>query len=268
MARLLLPLLVLLALPALALPAWAEEVFVLDSGNVVRGRIVRENEEQVVIRLSGFVEENRLTLRPSEIVRRYTGVDPDRSSGRPRALSEPVVPMTIVSAQDGVPRTVLLAPDLLGSRASTAGLREDEDLARERAMANEGFFARLSRVAVVAMPTSLEGRLLLGMLLLIVMAVLVAGGTQLLGMKAASLHASTSLGLLLGVFLVTDILWSDALLRADRALWVLPLQALIWLGAARSTLDAPLSRTIPLFALVLFASTCFVFATGSLLVSV
>ena len=131
----------------------------------------------------------------------------------------------------------------------------------------EGFFGRLQRKAVLATPSTIEGRVLLGVLLLIVMTVIVAGGTRLLGMKAASLHASTSLGLLLGVFLVTDILFSETLLRADRALWVVPLQVGIWLFVARSTLDAPLSRTVPLLAVVLFAATSFVFAVGSVLVA-
>jgi hypothetical protein len=140
-------------------------------------------------------------------------------------------------------------------------------LARDRDLAKEGFFARLGRVTYVAMPETTEGRVLLGLLLLVVMTVLVAGGARLLGMRATSLHASTSLGLLLGVFLVSNVIWSDVLLRADRAMWLLPLQTLIWLGVARSLLDAPLSRTIPLLALVLFASTCCGFSIGAFLVA-
>ena len=265
MARLL-PLLCVLALLVGAAPAaWAEEVFVLDNGNMVRGRIIRQDAEHVVVRLAGFVEENRITLRTSEIVRQYTSVDPLRRPGPGPMVEDQVMPAALApSSYDGVPRTVLLAPDLIGREGAepTPGLPVgDVDLA------SEGFFGRLQRVAALAAPGTLEGQVLIGILLLIVMSVLVAGGTRLLGMKAASLHASTSLGLLLGVFLATDVLWSEALLRADRALWVLPLQAVIWLGVARSTLDAPMSRTIPLLALVLFAAVCCAFATGSLLVA-
>ena len=247
-----------------AVPAWAEEVFVLENGSVVRGRIVRHEADSIVVRLSGFATENRITIRNSEIVRQYTAVDPKRRPGDQPLIDDPVVPAAMSTSQDGVPRTVLLAPDLIGSRRGPDG----EVLPTgEVAIEKEGFFGRLQRKAVLATPSTIEGRVLLGVLLLIVMTVIVAGGTRLLGMKAASLHASTSLGLLLGVFLVTDILFSETLLRADRALWVVPLQVGIWLFVARSTLDAPLSRTVPLLAVVLFAATSFVFAVGSVLVA-
>ena len=252
----------LLLLFLVALPAHAEEVFVLENGMTVKGRVVREDDEQVIVRPSGFVEENRLTLRRSEIVKRYQNVDPDREPGKTVELDE-IPAHKPAGPQNGVPQTTLIANDLKAGKVDP-----DELLGTDRAMETEGFFARLARVSKVALPESFEGRLMLGVLLLIVMTVLVAGGTRMLGMKAASLHAYSSLGLVLGVFLVADILWSEALLRADRAVWVVPLQVAIWLFVARSTLDAPLSRTVPLFSIVLFASTCFVWATGSLLVSV
>ena len=264
MRFLLIPLCLCAALLA-ATPAWAEEVFVLDNGNVVRGRVVRESEDEIVIRLSGFVNENRITLRPSEVVRRFTSVDPNRKVGLPETVLDEAPDHAPLGPRNGVPRTIVLATDLRNPHASAPGY----DLPNgEVAMESEGFFARLRRVSLMALPESLEGRMVLGFLLLVVMTVLVAGGTRMLGMKAVSLHASTSLGLLLGVFLVIDILWSEDMLRADRAVWIVPLQAVIWLFVARSTLDAPLSRTVPLFSMVLFASTCFVWATGSLLVSV
>lgn len=266
--RTLLPILgpLLLCLAA-ALPAFAEEVFILDNGNVVRGRVVREDEEQVVVRLAGFAVENRITLKSSEIVRRFLSVDPHQRPGMARATQDPTSQISMLGTHTGVPHTTLIASDLQQSARIPVGAPGDLPTG-EVSMEEEGFFARLRRVCMVAMPESLEARLLLGFLLLVVMTVMVAGGTRMLGMKAASLHASSSLGLVLGTFLVADILWSASLLRADRAVWILPLQALVWLGVARSTLDAPLSRTVPLFAMVLFASTCFVFATGSLLVSV
>jgi len=262
----LLCLLVCFLVPAVC--AWGEEVFILDNGNVVRGRVVREDEKQIVVRLSGFVQENRITLLPREVVRRFLNVDPRRKIGLPAVEEEITLAFQPETVRDGVPRTVLLAPELTAAR-DRAALGSGTQLPQaELEMANENFFARLRRVAIVAAPDNVEGRVLLGILLFIVLTVLVAGGARMLGMRATSVHASSSLGLLLGIFLVSDLLWSDALLRADRALWIVPLQAVIWLGVARSTLDAPLSRTVPLFAMVLFASTCFVFAIGSLLISV
>ena len=263
----LLPLLCLLAgflLPAV--PAWAEEVFILENGNVMRGRVVSENEEQIILRLSGFAEENRITIRPSEVVRRFLNVDPKRQAKLRAAAQEEEITLAFQpeAPRDGVPKTTLIAPDLMALRDRDAAGLPQGDVP----MASEDFFSRLQRVSIASTPASLEGRLLLGLLLFVVMTVLVAGGARLLGMRATSLHASSSLGLLLGVFLVSDFLFSDALLRADRTLWVVPLQVVIWLGVARSTLDAPIIRTVPLFALVLFASMCFAFATGSLLVSV
>ena len=63
-----------LALALLAAEARAEEVFILDNGAVLRGRVAREGDGKIVIRLAGFREENTVTVRVSEIVRRYTSV--------------------------------------------------------------------------------------------------------------------------------------------------------------------------------------------------
>jgi len=255
-----------------ASPAEADEVFVLDNGYTVRGFVVREDAERVVVRLAGFAEENRITLQPSEIKRRYKNVPPKPLRRTLDEDFEPPIGDVKLGLSSGPPRTVQYtdlppAPrDDLG-RSATRGL-SGRVPDTNPSLRSESYFGRLYRVSILALPPSLEGRLLLGVLLLTVLSVMVAGGTRLLGMRAPSMHASTTLGLLLGIFLVGDIFLSSEVLRADRALWLLPLQAVIWLGAARATLDAPLARTIPLFALVLFASTCFVFATGSLLVSV
>lgn len=241
----------------------AEEVFVLDKGSVVRGIAITETDEKVVVRLSGFLEENTITLRRSEITRRYLLKDPNASTRTVASDIEAPADAPPLQGRPGVPRTIRLAPD------GTA--RADDDgtlLAEQPAIEDEGFFERLGRRARLALPDALEGRLLVGALLLIVLATLVAGGARMLGMKAVSLQASTTLGVLIGLFLLADILFHGEVLRADRAIWILPLQAAIWLGVARSSLEAPLARAIPLFAFVLFGSTCFVFATGTLLVSV
>jgi len=259
----LLPLLLFLLCLALAPAAFAEEVFVLKQGSVVRGVAVSETEGRVVVRLSGFLDENTITLRRSEITRRFLLTDP--SGARQPEASDVEVPAHALPLRGGagVPLTIRLRPD---------------GTARERAQANAGgmpppldaesFLERFERRARLGLPDAFEGRLVVGLLLLIVFATLVAWGVRLLGMKAASVQTSTTLGLVLGLFLLSDTIFQTELLRADRAIWIIPLQAVIWLGIARGSLEAPLSRSIPLLAFVLFGSTCFLFATGTLLVSV
>lgn len=259
--------LLLLCLVLLAAPAAADEpstssslveVFVLDNGFVVRGRVVREFEDRLVVRLSGLLERNTITLRRSEIRERKTHAD---------LAAAPVVRLTDTEAMSGIdysapvgqPRTTRYDSEGV---ERTVSLPEDEP-----ELEREGFGARLVRVTRMSFPPSLEGRLLVGFLLLLALSVIVGGGARMLGMKAPTLHASTTLGFLLGVFLLADILLHADMLRADRALWILPLQAGIWCATARALLDAPLSRIVPLLAMVLFASTCFMFLTGSLLVS-
>ena len=81
MRFLLLPVAVLLLLASLARPAAAEEVFVLDNGEVLRGWVVREDEEVVHVRLSGFMGEARIQVPARRIVRRFLSVE--KSSDRP-----------------------------------------------------------------------------------------------------------------------------------------------------------------------------------------
>ena len=253
----------LLALAATAAVAGAEEIFELDSGAVVRGKVVREDADRIVVRLTGLMEANTITLHAHEITRRYVGTEPNPRPRDHANDAEAPVPDVPLTGHVGVPRTVRFGRDGAQADPDAGGLPTTEpDLMRE------SFFERLARVTRMAFPHALEGRLLVGCLLLIVLAVIVAGGTRLLGMKAATLHASTTLGLMLGVCAFADILWHEEMLRADRALWLVPLQVVIWLATARALLEAPLSRTIPLLAVVVFASTAFLFATGSLLVSV
>jgi hypothetical protein len=259
----------LLALVAVAAVARAEEVFVLDNGTVLRGTVVHEDARRVVVRLTGLAVDNTLTLEPKEITRRYVAVDP-RQHGPdvPHDVDAPEPDVPLASALTA-PRTIRYDREGRARVVRPEGKERPRELpVGEPGLARESFFQRLERVTRLAFPASLEGRLLVGFLLLVVLTMIVAGGTKILGMKPATLHASTTLGLLLGAFLLGDILLYSQMLRADRALWVLPLQGVIWLGTARGLLDAPLARTIPLFAMVLFLSTCFVFATGSLLVSV
>lgn len=270
--RLLLLLLAVLALALLAGEARAEEIFILDNGVVLRGRVAREGDGKVVIRLAGFREENTVTVRESEIARRFVNA----GSRIPKSDDESAEPLPPLPAGYPLPPSALpttsqpdAGPDDTAATAPYQPTVLDEPIPRgEPSLQSEGFFERLQRVTGLALPKSFEGLLLLAFLAFVVLTVLVEGGSRALGMKAPSLHASSSLGLLLGIFLAADFLMHDEILRADRAIWILPLQAAVWLVVARTALDAPLSKTVPLFAFVLFGSTCFMFFTGSLLVSV
>lgn len=269
------PILALL-LPALALaalllaavaPAWADdtaptaavELFVLDNGYQVRGRVVRETEDKLVVRLIGLAERNTITLRRSEVRERTVHVDPTVVPvARIRDID--AEPAAAYEGPTSMPRTTRYDQD---GNIRAEGENDESDPELER----EGFGERLVRVTRMAFPTTLEARLLVGLLALIALGILVGGGARMLGMKAPSLHASTTLGFMLGVFLLGDILLHDEMLRADRAIWVLPLQTGVWLATARALLDAPLSRIVPLFSMVLFAALSLVFLTGSVLVS-
>jgi predicted ABC-type transport system involved in lysophospholipase L1 biosynthesis ATPase subunit len=270
MRTFLLPLIALLLACVLADAAHAEEVFVLRNGMQVRGSIVREDEDRVVVRLSGFAEANTITIRTAEVTRRFRSVEAtpvrspldtnDPSDVRdPAAVSDDLNLATPGYIPDGDTR-----PD------SWPLLPRDDGTmpAPEPKLESEGFFARLQRVAAMALPRSLGGLLLVGVLFLLVLSVLIAGGTRVIGMKAPTVQASSTLGLLLGSFLVANVGLHNELLRADRAVWILPLQAAIWMLVARSVLDAPIARIVPLFAFALFGSACCVFATGSVLVSI
>lgn len=264
--RHLLALTVVTLLVALAPGAMAEEVFVLQGGSVVRGTAVRETEDSIVVRLNSYYDQNTITLRRDEITKRY--LLKDDGTEKPDQPTDVDAPKDAppLEGRPGVPHTTVLATEeaLTGiGPTGTSGTGHGEP-----SLDSEGFFERLQRVVVTGMPKALEGRMAVGLLLLVVLAAFVAGGTRFLGMKAASLQASTTLGFLLGVFLVADTIWHTELLRADRAIWIIPLQAAIWLGVARGSLEAPISRTVPLLALMLFAATAFAFAVGSVLVSI
>jgi hypothetical protein len=255
----------------------AEEIFVLDNGVVLRGRVVREDDKRIVVQLSGFAEQNTVTVRATDLVRRFTSIDPRASRKRPPAAGDASSGGTVLKvpppASERVPASdehsppVPTSPAVEDAPSPDASIFDGLDESGEPDLESESFFLRVRRVSGIALPRTLEGLAVVAVLCFVVLTILVAGGTRALGMKAPSLGASSSLGLLLGVFLLLDFLLHVDLLRADRAIWVLPSQAVVWLVVARTALDAPISRTVPLFAFVLFGSTCFLFFTGSVLVS-
>lgn len=252
----------LLGLALSAPAAQAEEVFILENGVVLRGFVVREADDKLVVRLSGFTEINQVTVRRSEIVRRY-----ETKPYKPPVVMVPTDDDTHGMETPTIPG--MERPSAAPGATATPGppVEKPAGSGREPTLESEGFFARLQRVTGMALPRSVEGLLLVGFLFFVLLTVLVAGGAKVIGMKAPSLQASSSLGILLGVFLAADIGLHHEFLRADRAIWILPLQAGIWLFVARTALDAPVGRVVPLFAFALFGSACFIFFTGSVLVS-
>ena len=75
------------------------------------------------------------------------------------------------------------------------------------------------------------------------------------------------MGVLLGALLMANVFADDYLLRADRAVWVLPLEALAWMTAALLVLRCGLGRAVLLLAFVLFSLGVVVFTAGAVLVT-
>ena len=60
--------------------AEADEIFVLKGGTVVRGYVMREEDDKLVIRLTGFAESGRVTIEKSQVVERYVARDPNKTT--------------------------------------------------------------------------------------------------------------------------------------------------------------------------------------------
>jgi len=249
-----------LAFLALALPAArAEEVVMLDNGVVLRGRVIRENEKQITIHPAGSTAESRITVDRRRIVKRYVSIE--------RGASRATVPVRAPDATDPDVGSQPVEPDALPlyvvETPGTADLPQEEPEVEQ-----EPFFERLRRVTALALPKTTLGIIVLALLLFLGLAALLTMGARLLGLGLPSLHATWTLALLFGLFVLADMVLHAELLRADRAVWVVPLQAVLWIGLAKALLDTAASRTVVLFAFVLFGAVAVVFVTGAVLVTV
>lgn len=241
---------------ACAAKARAEEVFELENGVVLRGTVARETGTEVVIRLSGFPEDARVTVQAARIVARRAG-----TLGRPRLPEASTRPaFTDAPSAGDVP-----LPRFSGRPWSAAapGLLPLEEPSVQR----EGFFERLPRVVAMAMPTDGPTRGLLAGLLYGTLLALVLLGGRLLEIEGLNLARAALLSAVLGGLLLADAVFRAALLRADRAPWVVPGQALAWLGVAWTTLRCGAGRAVLLLAFLLFSVGVAGFAAGAVLVA-
>lgn len=243
---LLLALWTLAARPARA----AEEVFVLDNGSVFRGHVVRVEDETVRVRLSGFGRDAIVALEKARIVNRFVP-----------AAAPPVTSQPQTAFKDWTAAT----------RQATAEEKEASKPpplpAEEPDIHDESFFQRLARVTVLALPASTGGRAALGLLFLFVVVALIFLGARLVEVETMTTGIALLLGVLLAAAFVLDMIYYRDMLRADRAPWLLPLQAILWLGVASAALRCGFERVIVLFAFVSFSLAVAVFAAGAVLVA-
>ncbi len=257
------PVLLSLALLVLtAAAARAEEVVVLDNGVVLRGRVVREQEDRMTIQLSGFTTDSRVSVEKRRIVQRYVSIDRARTPAPGPSEAIGAAP-ALAPVRAPAPRVESLMPVYVAPEWEEVALPVEEPPPAE-----EPFFERLRRVTPLSLPSSAMGLAIMGLLMFVCLAALVTMGARWLDMGLPSLQATWTLALLYGTFAVGDLALHRELLRADRALWVLLLQAVLWVGLAKALLETPTPRTVMLFAFVVFGSLVFVFVTGALLVSV
>lgn len=246
----------LVLLCAWAGTARADEVFELDNGMVLRGTAVKESATEVVVRLNGFADEARVTVETARIVRRRPG-----NTGRPVGpVGAPLARATDLPHADGVdvPR--------LGSRTWTPPSLEAEPL-EEPGVHREGFFERLRRVALMAMPNDTLTRIMLGTLFFAALLALLGLGGRLLEIEGLNLLRAGALAGALGVMVLSDALYRDILLRADRALWVVPTQAVAWLVLTFGLVRCTPGKAVLLLAFLLFSLAVVSFTAGAVLVA-
>lgn len=247
---------VLLALLGWVRPACAEEVFVLDNGVVLRGTAMRESGAEVVIRLSGFPEDARVTVETARIVRRHAG-----SMGVPRLPAGAQVrdyTDAPLAGTDSLPR--FAGRPWVAPSASLLPLEEPS-------VQREGFFQRLGRVVRMATPEDPVTRLVLAALFCIALLALVGLGGRLLEFEDLRVGHAALLAAGLGAIILADVVHAGELLRADRAPWVLPAQALAWVGLAWGALRCGPGRAVLLLAFLLFSLGVVGFAAGAVLVT-
>jgi hypothetical protein len=250
------PLLLLLAAALLgtaAATAWADELVVLDNGSVLKGAVVRETKDDLVLRLSGFDHEAQVTIAKSRITRRHDlGDTGSRTTLLPVNPGEEATP---------APTVAVLPPSHERTHAIEPPRRFEVEI--EPSLESEGFFERLARVAARAIPQDPVGQTTLAALFVIALMAVVGMGGRMAEIETLTLPRSILLSLLLGAMLVADVLARGEMLRADRALWILPGQAALWLGVAALVLRENLGRIVLLFAFVLFS----ILTSGAILVA-
>jgi len=243
----------LLLAVALARPAAAEEVFVLDNGEVLRGWVIRDDGDVLLVRLSGFMGEAKVQLKSERILRRF--VSTEKGSDRP----ETPEPTDWARTAKHVSPTPDVVPH---DKNALIGLP-----AEEPDLKDEGFFHRMARVIVLSVPQDIAGRFVIGLLLFGALLSLVALGGRVAEIDTMGAVRSIVLAVLLGTFLAVDVWLYQDILRADRAIWIVPLQGVIWIAAALGLTRCGAARVVLLFAFVLFSLAVVLFISGAILVS-
>jgi hypothetical protein len=236
--------------------AQADEVFELDNGMVLRGTPVKETGTQVVLKLSGFSDEARITVETARIVHRRPG---NRGPGMGPAET------TLARATDA-PTSGTSDVPRMGTRTWVPPSLEDDTL-EEPEVHHEGFFERLRRVALMAMPGDVGTRSALGALFFAALLALVGLGGRLLEIEGLNLPRALVLAGTLGLVVLSDTLYRETLLRADRALWIVPMQAAAWLGLTLALTRCGLGKAVLLLAFLLFSLSVVSFTAGSVLIS-
>jgi hypothetical protein len=265
-----LPICLLLLTGALALAAApaSAEILILDNGTVLKGRVVRDGATEVVLQLDGFRGEARVTVERRRIVQRFR-MESEEPNGK---TARPLVPEPVETGAVGVPEPeeTTEAPTEATAEEpveATNRWQKPEDPRPEPPMHRESFFERLARVAIVGMPKDPAGRTALVFLLLVGLFALIGLGGRIAEVETLTFGRAAALTNLQGSILGADAVWSQEMLRADRAIWVLPTQGIAWLTAAVGILRENAGRVILLFAFVLFSLTVAVFTAGAILVS-
>lgn len=258
MLRTLSSLAVVLLLTCVAVTAArADEVFVLDNGMVLRGTALKESPAGVVIRLADFVEDARVTVEPSRIVRRFTSGTSGRSTApvpamqwatdAPEYASQP--PVTVAPSSAFHPS---VAPPLP---------------LEEPAPTQEGFFERALRLALMALPAQQGARVALTGLAFLALTVLVMLGGGLLEIEGLTLLRAGLVACAFGAFVLVNMLAADELLRADRAVWALPVQGAACCLLTWGTLRCSPTQVVLLLAFLGFSLSVLIFTAGAVLLS-
>jgi len=243
------------AVLALAGRARAEEALVLDNGAILRGSVVREDADALVLRLSGIGSDAKITIERRRIVQRFMTVEPNAT---------PVVPAAAVpSSREAAAPVRLVAQAPLLATVSLPDLPAEEPTAGE-----ETFLQRSTRRAAMALPSEPGPRVFLAVAALLVVLCLVGLAAKMADVEGASLGKTTILALLFTAMVAITWSWSDMFARADRATVLIPIQLLAWVGFAAAILRCGLGRAFHLLAFVLVSAALVIFSAGVVLVSV
>ena len=242
----------LVLLGVAAARAAAEEALVLDNGAILRGNVVREDAEALVLRLSGVGSEAKVTVERRRIVQRFVTVEPTATPERPTHAAPPPLPLAEPSR---------VAPTLVA--LPRVELPEEEPRAAE-----ETFLQRSTRRAAMALPAAQGPRAFLAAAAFLVVLCLVGLAARMADVEDASLGKTTLLGFLFCAMVAITWSWSDMFARADRATVLIPIQLLAWVGCAAAILRCGLGRAFHLLAFVLVSSALVVFSAAVVLVSV